>query len=366
MAAVFAALFACTAGVAQTSGSTRSTTGPVNFSVYVRERGNVTQWFSAVPDPEQYAHQDSLIRLSLSQRVKHFDYLVEVGQSAELALPNDAVSSVAAQGQLGLGGTYYASNGNNQDPAAASFRQGYVRYHLGHESDVVRIGRFEFFDGQEVTFGNSTLSWLQSNRVAQRLIGNFGFSNGQRSFDGVDAKIGGKHWDLTAMAGRATQGVFNMNANPELNVDIQYLAYTRLLAHDRVVIRGFGLGYHDGRTGLTKTDNRSAAARALDHKNIRIGTYGGDMAAAIPVGRTTLDAVVWGAGQFATGACLSNLPALLPRRAVSDLIGLQARPGCVAGTFVQPETTTTRTVRIILFSKCCRLRGFTHASRTST
>ena len=106
--------------------------------------------------------------------------------------------------------------------------------------------------------------------------------------------MGGGHWDLTAMAGRATQGVFNMNANPELNVDIQYLAYTRSMAKDHVVARGFALGYHDGRTGLTKTDNRTAAARALDHKNIRIGTYGADVIAAVPVGKNTLDFLFWG------------------------------------------------------------------------
>ena len=29
------------------------------------------------------------------------------------------------------------------------------------------------------------------------------------------------------MAARADQGVFNMNGNPELNVDLQYLALTR-------------------------------------------------------------------------------------------------------------------------------------------
>ena len=108
------------------------------------------------------------------------------------------------------------------------------------------------------------------------------------------------------MAGRATQGVFNMNANPELNVDIQYLAYTRSLAKDHVVVRGFGLGYHDGRTGLTKTDSRTAAARALDHKNIRIGTYGGDMIASLPAGPVSIDALVWGAGQFGTWGLIDH------------------------------------------------------------
>ncbi|MGI4756347.1 MAG: hypothetical protein ACRYGF_05795 [Janthinobacterium lividum] len=43
-----------------------ATNKPV-FTVYLRERSNVTQWFSALPDPETYAHGDSLLRISLAQ-----------------------------------------------------------------------------------------------------------------------------------------------------------------------------------------------------------------------------------------------------------------------------------------------------------
>lgn len=282
------------------------TKGPT-LTVVLRERTNATQWFAATPHDEVYGHQDSLLRLGLAQRLHHFEYDVELGQSAELFLPNDAVSPVAAQGQLGLGANYYFTAGNNEFPAAASLRQGFVRYHFTRDANAIRLGRFEFFEGQETPqTPGSTLAWLQNNRIAQRLVGNFTFSNGQRSFDGADAKIGGSHWDLTAMAGRPTQGVFNMNANPELNVDIQYLAFTRALANKHLVVRGFGLGYHDGRTGLTKTDNRTAAARALDHKNIRIGTYGADAIAAIPVGRNTADLLFWGVLQDGNWGLLSQ------------------------------------------------------------
>ncbi len=267
------------------------------FTAYLRERGNVTQWFSAVPDAETYAHGDSLLRLSLAQRLRHFDYQLEMSNSAELSLPRDAVSPVAAQGQLGLGGTYYAANGGNPFPVAASFKTGFLRYHLKKDTNVVRVGRFEFFDGQETMPKNGTVGWVQTNRVGQRLIGNFGWSNGQRSFDGIDAKVGGANWDVTAMGARITQGVYNMNANKELGVDVQYLAYSRFVAKQRVLFRGFGIGYHDARTGLTKTDNRTAAARTLDHKDIRIGSYGGDMVAALPVSKQTADLMVWAVGQ---------------------------------------------------------------------
>ena len=299
---------------------------PATVTALVRERTNATQWFAATPDAELYGHQDSLIRLGISQRIRHFDYMLEIGQSAELALPTDAVSPITAQGQLGLGGTYFASNNNNY-PAAASLRQGFLRYHSTRDKVALRLGRFEFFEGQETAPKNNTLLWLQTNRIGQRLVGNFGFTNGQRSFDGVDAKVGGgTDWDITAMAGRATQGVFNMNANPELNVDVQYLAYTRTFASGHVLVRGFGLGYHDGRTGLTKTDDRTAAARALDHKNIRIGTYGGDLIASVPMGKTTTDLLVWGAGQTGSWGTLNHSAGAVAVEAGIRFDGLATKP----------------------------------------
>ena len=293
-----------TAALAQNAPPTAPTRPTLTATL--RERTNATEWFAATPAAEQYGHQDSMLRISLAQRIHRFDYTFELGQSAELALPTDAVSPNAAQGQLGLGGTYYAANGNNRFPAAASLRQGFLRYHAMGEGVAARLGRFEFMEGQEMTPRDTSLLWLQTNRMAQRLVGNFGFSNAQRSFDGIDLKLHGTGWDVTAMAGRATQGVFNMNANPELNVDIQYLAYTRSFAKGHALARGFALGYHDGRTGLTKTDNRPAAARALDHKNIRIGSYGGDVIATVPAGKTTLDLLAWGVLQNGSWGLLDH------------------------------------------------------------
>ena len=100
-------------------GQTASSPQPSSPTVtaVIRERTNATQWFSATPEDEVYGHQDSLLRLSLTQRVHNFDYMLDLGQSAELALPTDAVSPVAAQGQLGLGASYYAANNNNAYPA---------------------------------------------------------------------------------------------------------------------------------------------------------------------------------------------------------------------------------------------------------
>ena len=269
---------------------------PLTFSIYERARNDTWQWFAAPPASETYSYLQSLLRISLSQRLTHWDWQAELDQAAVFHAPADAISPVAAQGQLGLGGTYYAAGGNNAEPAAAFLRQGFIRYDAAPDKNI-RLGRIEFVEGVELHPKDSTVLWLQNNRVQQHLIGNFGFANAQRSLDGVDAHFGSGNWDITALAARADQGVFNMNGNPELNVDTQYLAYSRIADHGRVLARAFVIGYHDGRTGIAKTDNRPAAVRAVDHKNIRIGSYGGDLIATQPAGPGTLDFVFWGADQ---------------------------------------------------------------------
>jgi hypothetical protein len=277
---------------------------PVGVFVYDRTRVDAWDWFEAPPYSNSYGYVESLLRLGVTQQLRRWDWELEVTQPSILDAPSDAVSSVTAQGQLGLGGTYYASSGNNQYPAAAFLKQGFVRY--DGESAALRVGRFEFFDGQEITPANSTLAWLQTNRIAQRLIGNFGFSNAQRSFDGLDAKWNAGSWNLTAMGARSDQGVFNMNGNPELNVDVQYLALSRAALNDHVLWRAFGSGYHDGRTGVVKSDNRPLAVRMADHGNIRIGTFGGDLIAAVPAGPGQFDFLFWGAVQGGSWGALDH------------------------------------------------------------
>jgi hypothetical protein len=279
---------------------------PVSFNIYERARGDVWQWFAAPPESETYSYGESLLRISISQRIHNWDWLAELSQPAIFEAPTDSVSPVTAQGQLGLGGTYYASNGNNSNPAAAFLKQGFVRYRFGEGDKNLRIGRIEFVDGVEIKPKNPSLAWLQTNRVQQRIIGNFGFTNAQRSFDGIDGHYGSGSWDITAMGARATKGVFNMNGNAELNVDTQYLAFSQETWHGRLQWRAFADGYHDGRTGVVKTDNRPLAVRQGDHKNIRIGTYGADLYTVIPAGAGNLDFVAWGALQNGSWGELSH------------------------------------------------------------
>ena len=305
----------------------------IRFSIYDRTRVDAWQWFAAPPESGSYGYVESLLRIGAAQKLNHWDWQLELAQPAMLDAPGNAVSPVSAQGQLGLGGTYYASNGNNDYSAAAFLKQGFLRYRPSGPNRYVRLGRFEFFDGQETRPTNPTIVWLQTNRIAQRLVGNFGFSNAQRSFDGLDGEYSTGAWTTTAMAARADQGVFNMNGNPELNVDLQYVAVTRSAAGGHLLMRAFGMDYHDGRTGIAKTDNRALAVRQADHRNIRLGTYGGDVLAAIPVGPGSFDFDFWGALQNGNWGDQSDSAGAVALEGGYRLSSVRSSPWLRAGWF---------------------------------
>ena len=322
---------------AQAASSTTATarpasTFPLSVDIYERLRFNAWDWYGDPPYRTTYPLTEQMLRVSIAQRVKKLDWLGELSSDDVFDVPNQSVSPVTAQGNLGFGGNYYAANSNTL-PAAVSFKQGYLRYHATGPDTTLRAGRFEFFDGLETSPKQATLSWLQTNRIAQRLIGNFGFSNAQRSFDGADGHWGKGSWDLTGMAGRATQGVFNMNANPELNVDVQYLAFSKYEFKNHVHWRTFALDYHDGRTGVVKTDNRPLTVRQADHKNIRLGTYGADVTAAVPVGHGTLDGLFWGVLQNGNWGLLSQHSGAFALEGGYRFDGVKSRPWLRGGAF---------------------------------
>ena len=97
-----------------------SSASPISATIYDRTRVDAWQWFAAPPEANTYDYVESLLRIGVAQRIHRWDWALEFAQPSVLDAPNDAVSPVTAQGQLGLGGTYYASNGNTPIPGRVS------------------------------------------------------------------------------------------------------------------------------------------------------------------------------------------------------------------------------------------------------
>jgi hypothetical protein len=285
---------------AQTATAQPLTLGDVTVSGSARVRAYSWDWFDG-SDSGDYSYPGTIVRAALSQSHKTHDWQVEFALPLVFDLPSSAVAP-APQGQLGLGASYFAANRNATNNASLFLKQGYFRWKDlgGRAGQTLKVGRLEFNDGAEVTPKDASLAALKRDRISQRLLGNFGFSDVGRSVDGAQYTLMlTKTTNLTALAARPTQGVFQVDGWRELDINVFYGAVTGQLgggAHPGEW-RAFALGYDDYRAGVVKTDNRPAAARAADTGSIVLGTYGGHYLQVVPTAAGPIDVLAWGAVQ---------------------------------------------------------------------
>jgi hypothetical protein len=295
--------------------------GSITLSGEVWGRGEGWNWFVGNART-RYGLGQSLLKLSLAQQRRKFGWKISVAQPSLYALPDDAF--VPGTGvPLGLGGVYFAANGNRRNLAGVIVQEAFVSIHgIDRNHSTLRVGRFLFNEGLEKKPKSDDLAWLQRERISRRLVGDSGWTGITRSFDGAHFSSDiGSDSNVSLVAARTTEGVFQTNGLGEMDVDIFYGAYTREFAtpHTDSQLRVFGLGYHDGRDVL-KVDNRPLAARQADAADIRIGTFGVNYALVVPIRYVgKWDLVVWGAEQIGHWGMLNH-------RANSGLFELGWRP----------------------------------------
>ncbi len=280
----------------------------VTVSGWLRTRGEAWNWFEAKANNE-YAFSESIFRLSFSEQREKFDWKLEFGVPVLLGIPNNTIAP-GAQGQLGFGGSYFAANSRSAEAAMIFPKQAYLRLKLaqGAVKQTLQLGRSEFFEGAEVTPKNGTLAALKRDRIAQRLLGNFGFSDVGRSFDGVTYVAEGSRRNLTFFGARPTRGVFQVDGWGEVNTNVFYGAFTQQVGQGTNAgeWRVFGLGYSDYRDGVLKTDNRPQAVRAFDHAHSDIATVGAHYIHSVETSTGTLDFLIWGVLQGGSWGTLAQ------------------------------------------------------------
>jgi hypothetical protein len=226
----------------------------------------------------------------------HLQVVLEAQGTEIFGLPDDA-SLQAPFGNLGPGATYFAHTPETSQ-GAVFLKQGHVTWRKSGFSAT--LGRFEQADSLETVPADPTQAWLKRARLAERLVGPFGYTHVTRSFDGARLSFDRPAWNLTGFATHPTHGGYEIEANPDLSeVDVAGLALTakRLGEGTPVDLRAFYLHYADRRDETLKVDNRPAPVRRADREPIRVETFGAHGAFAATVGAATLDALVWGAGQ---------------------------------------------------------------------
>lgn len=278
--------------------------GGPTFTGSVRLRPESWDWFTPAADFDgRYSFFGAVVRGGIGAKRPRYDWQIDLATPVLLGLPLKAIAP-APQGQLGFGGSYRAENGDRT--VGLQLKQAYVRVRpgAGPSSPAVRLGRFEYNDGQEMQPANPTLARLKRDRIAARLIGTFGFTQAGRSFDGLHVQRTSPAGDLSLLAARPTEGVFQVDGLKQIDAELVYGAVTRPLwargtAAKRVAAaegRLFALYYHDGRD-VTKTDNRPLAARRGDMRDIRITSVGAHYLHDLAAGPGRADLLLWGVAQ---------------------------------------------------------------------
>jgi hypothetical protein len=272
--------------------------GDVVVNGSVRTRSETWSWFKTGSN-SAYTFSETIFRIGLSQNKKTFDWKIDFVAPVLLGLPSDQARA-APQGQLGFGGSYYAANSSSNNVGLIFPKQAYFRLKFGDSiKQSLLFGRNEFVDGGEVIPKNATLRVIKRDRIAQRLIGTFTFSDVGRSFDGAVYSLNAGPTNITLFGARPTRGVFQVDGWGEVSTNIFYGAINRQIgsAENSGELRVFAIGYNDFRNVILKTDNRPVALRTADLGGIDIATLGAHYIQTFKTSAGDLDLLFWGAIQ---------------------------------------------------------------------
>lgn len=271
----------------------------VRLTGSLRSRLYVWNWFQPAAGTNRYAYSGNLLRLNLVQKRAGWEWDAEFAVPFLLGLPATATAP-APQGALGFGSNYFVANGGTRNTAMIFPKQLYLRFRgiAGIKGQALQIGRFTFLDGSEIAPRNPTLATLKQTRVAQRLLGDFGWSDVGRSFDGMHYSYTTRSNDVTLIAAIPTRGVFQSDGWGWNRVGFAYGSYTHQWgkAKHAADTRLFALEYDDWRH-ILKTDNRPTAVRRGDTENILITTFGAHSLHTLATTTGTVDLLAWGAVQ---------------------------------------------------------------------
>jgi hypothetical protein len=294
-------LFACAAGAQQTPPPIKL--GNVVFSGSFRSRTEMWDWWLAGAN-HSYGYSGNILRFGFSQNQRKYDWQVEFAAPFLLGIPDHAIAA-APQGQLGLGGTYYAANSSRRNAGMVFPKQGFLR--LKGQANSIRLGRFEWMDGSEAAPKDPSLAAVKRDRINQRLIGPFGWSHVGRSFDGGHYVYNKPKFNFTLLSALPTRGAFQVDGWGQLKVGFAYASATGQVTskNHSGEWRALGIYYHDWRKVL-KTDNRPQGVRQQDMGNIRIGTFGGHYIHNAATAAGSFDLVLWGVLQTGRWGALDH------------------------------------------------------------
>jgi hypothetical protein len=195
-------------------------------------------------------------------------------------------------GANGAGGVYQRfTNRSDTSKASSSKMRQYWAEIRPIEGLYLRGGRHDIKLGTQAMYKEGNWKYLKIKRLSQRMVGTVGWTNVERSNDGVSIGYDWNGYDFYGFAAKPTTGVFTHKDAYRTQSDIMYggLSVTakRGTWFDNTEIRPFFLAYRDKRPVSDGGLNKKVAVYTLGFS--ALGIY--------PLGPGNVDVLLWGAGQ---------------------------------------------------------------------
>ena len=285
----------------QTDGPLGSTIG---LELYDRVRGEFVDWFATPPNGTnstfRYNFLGNKFQLGLRAKRDPYEFFVQFQDTTVANIPRHGV---------GFGATYFANTRSTlQNGAILRNAWGSTRVLFGVPGLFIKAGRQLYSSAMEAPPKDPNLSWLQANRLSQRLIGPFDWTHTGRSQDGGQVGYDAETWNATVFGFRPTEGGYEVDANRELDVNL----IGAVLSKKEVEWLGTTVGqlsyyYHDDFRGLVYVDNRPPAALAADKgRSANVHTIGANLVHVLPLGAGEMDGLTYGYGQLGNWQSLTQ------------------------------------------------------------
>ncbi len=196
-------------------------------------------------------------------------------------------------GAFGPGVLYFKASDEEENPLKFQFVEAFIQYESS-EGFYFKGGRIPLREGAEVLYKDSPkLNWVINKRLSERLIGNWDWTNTGRRFDGINLGYNSPTLKVDAFGAWVTFGGFDIDDG-----------YWKDL--DNVVVTGGSITLKKG-TLLKYTqikvfdyfyfDDRGVA-KDFTGDDLKINTFGANLAGAYPLGNGEMDFLLWAALQF--------------------------------------------------------------------
>lgn len=275
---------------------TESNAGKITAGGEVAVRYSNWNWFQPAGGTfdNSYDYFFSRSRLNLELESGSFRAFLQAQDVHMAGLPENSAAP-APQGPLGIGAIYNLHT-RDDNPHSLIIRQAYIDLpKLFSENLSLRLGRFDYVDGKEVMYKNPKVNQIKNIRLAERLIGPFGWSSFGRSFDGFQVVYDRDNYNIHSTATHPTQGGFENNAHRSIpGIDLYTLTgtfkYNKILPDAE--LRLFYFFYEDDRN-ISATPGQSG----LNQGDIQINTFGSHLLKLLKTNSGEFDFVYWGAIQ---------------------------------------------------------------------